>query len=278
MQTIDDIESLRAALAQIRSDGRRIALVPTMGALHIGHLALVELAKRHADVVIASIFVNPKQFGPKEDFAAYPRTLASDQTKLTAAGVALLWVPTAEVMYPEGFATTVMVAGLGDQLCGEARPGHFDGVATVVTKLFGQIRPDVAVFGEKDWQQLTIIRQLTTDLNLGVDIVGAPIVREADGLAVSSRNSYLDASQRQVAAHFPAALAAARRALLDGMKVSAALDVARIALTAAGIGEIDYLELIESDSLALLRERRNGARLVGAVRIGQTRLIDNIAL
>lgn len=278
MQTIDDIESLRAALAQIRSDGRRIALVPTMGALHIGHLALVELAKRHADVVIASIFVNPKQFGPKEDFAAYPRTLAADQEKLVAAGVDLLWAPTAEVMYPAGFATTVTVAGLGDQLCGAARPGHFDGVATVVTKLFGQIRPDVAVFGEKDWQQLTIIRQLTTDLNLGVEIVGAPIVREADGLAVSSRNSYLDASQRQIAAHFPAALAAARRALLEGTEVSAALDAARIALTLAGIGEVDYLELIESDSLALLHERKSGARLVGAVRIGQTRLIDNIAL
>ena len=277
MQTIDDIESLRAALAEIRRDGRRIALVPTMGALHIGHLALIELAKRHADVVIASIFVNPKQFGPTEDFAAYPRMLVADEAKLSAAGVGFLWAPTAEVMYPTGFATTVTVAGLGDQLCGASRPGHFDGVATVVTKLFGQIRPDVALFGEKDWQQLTIIRQLTTDLNLGVNIIGAPIVRASDGLAVSSRNSYLDAAQRQIAAHFPAVLAAARSAIAGGTDVSVALDAARSALIAAGVGQIDYLELIDSDSLAILREHASGARLVGAVRIGQTRLIDNIA-
>lgn len=278
MQTIDDIKSLRAALAEMRRDGLSVALVPTMGALHIGHLALIELAKRHADAVIASIFVNPKQFGPQEDFAAYPRMLAADEAKLNTAGVALLWAPIADVMYPTGFATTVTVGGLGDQLCGASRPGHFDGVATVVTKLFGQIRPDVAVFGEKDWQQLTIIRQLTADLNLGVDIIGAPIVREEDGLAVSSRNAYLNGAQRQVAAALPAALEGARRAIADGISVSVALDAARSVLKAAGICQIDYFELVDADTLAILHKNVTGARLVAAVRIGQTRLIDNLVL
>jgi len=283
VQTIHDVESLRTLLADLRASNQRIALVPTMGALHAGHLALVHLAQRHADRVIVSIFVNPKQFGPKEDYDAYPRTLAADQAELIAAGVDLLWAPSAAVMYPPGFATTVSVAGLGDHLCGAERPGHFDGVATVVTKLFAQIRPDVALFGEKDWQQLAIIRRLNDDLNLGVEIKAGPIVREADGLALSSRNAYLDPAQRAIAAHFPKILQSVCRAVADGVDVTKALGTGRAALESIGVDRVDYLEIIDRDSLTILSqvndaEGRRIARLIAAVRIGPTRLIDNMAV
>jgi pantoate--beta-alanine ligase len=278
VQTIDDIQSLRNVRAAVRQRHHRVSLVPTMGALHAGHLALVELARQRADYVVVSLFVNPTQFGPDEDFDAYPRTLAADQEKLSAAGVDLLWAPDAAVMYPAGFATTVSVAGLGDHLCGAVRPGHFDGVATVVTKLFGQVQPDVAVFGEKDWQQLTIIRRINADLDLTVEIVGAPILREADGLALSSRNAYLDPAQRQLAAHFPAALHSVRTAILEGRSVADAVAAGRDSLHNAGIDRIDYLDVIEPDSLAVLDSFSGVARVVGAVRVGQTRLIDNMLI
>lgn len=278
MQIIDDPKRLTDTLAHLRAERARIALVPTMGALHDGHMALIERARRLADRIVVSIFVNPKQFGINEDFATYPRTREIDEKKLAQAAVDVVWVPTTETMYPAGFATTVSVARLGDHLCGAQRPGHFDGVATVVTKLLSQVRPDIAVFGEKDWQQLAIIRQIAADLNLGVTIVGAPIVREPDGLALSSRNAYLDRAEREIAAQFPAILHRARRQINAGEQVSAALADASVALRAAGIDQVDYLHLIDPDSLAIRDDATQQARIVAAVRIGTTRLIDNLPL
>ncbi len=278
MQTIHEIDMLHTSLTELRAGGTRIVLVPTMGALHEGHLALIARAKQLADKVVVSIFVNPKQFGANEDFSTYPRTLTEDQAKLAAAGVDLLWAPNAETMYPAGFATNVSVAGLGDQLCGAARPGHFEGVATVVTKLFAQIRPDVAVFGEKDWQQLTIIRRLNTDLNLGVEIIGAPIVREADGLAMSSRNAYLSSAARQIAGSFPAILRRACAQIAAGAPPQQTLRDSEEALRAAGVERIDYLHLIDPDSLAILNQLIPRARIIAAIRIDATRLIDNMPI
>ncbi len=239
-----------------------VALVPTMGALHAGHMALIAMAGTLADHVIVSIFVNPLQFGPNEDLDRYPRREAADAALLAEAGVSALWLPDVATMYPQGFATTVKVAGLGDVLDGISRPGHFDGVATVVTKLFGQVRPDIAVFGEKDWQQLAIIRQMTSDLNLGIDIVGAPIARDPDGLALSSRNSYLSSDERARAIALPQALLAAAAAIETGIPSTVALAVARASIERAGF-TIDYVE-------------QWGPRLLAAARIGTTRLIDNV--
>ncbi len=278
MQTLHHQKSIRDALALLRSSGGRMALVPTMGALHAGHLALIELAQRHAECVVVSIFVNPLQFGPQEDLADYPRTLERDQQQLIAAGVDLLWAPAVSEMYPDGFATTVSVAGLGDVLCGALRPGHFDGVTTVVTKLFGQIRPDVAVFGEKDWQQLAIIRRLNSDLDLGIEIVGAPIVREEDDLALSSRNAYLSAAERSAAVVLPRTLQAARGAILAGEAVSSTLDAAKTTLQAAGFEQIDYVALVDSDTLASRQTLAPGARIIAAAWLGRTRLIDNMPI
>lgn len=278
MQTVHDQKTLDELLSTFRAHGESIALVPTMGALHAGHMALIELAKLHATKIVGSIFVNPKQFGPNEDFESYPRALEADKEKVSAAGVDLLWVPTPATMYPPGFATNVSVGGLTEVLCGQARPGHFDGVATVVTKLFTQIRPDVAVFGEKDWQQLAVIRQLTADLNLGVKIIGAPIVREADGLAMSSRNAYLTAEERQVAAYLPRVLQQAIAEIAAGTPVPDCVRRASSALIAAGFASVDYLHLIAPDTLDILETYRISARIVVAARLGKTRLIDNMPL
>ena len=275
MQIIREVSALRRVARQLRADGSTLALVPTMGALHDGHLALVAEARRRATHVAVSIFVNPTQFGPNEDYAAYPRDEARDAALLVDAGVGLLWAPDVAVMYPAGHATHVAVGGLGQDYCGAARPGHFDGVATVVAKLFNQVQPDIALFGEKDWQQLAIIRRMTADLDLPVAVHGVAIVREADGLARSSRNAYLTAEQRAAAVAFPRAIRAAASAIAAGGPVAAALAEAEAAILAGGFDSIDYVALADAVTLERLDTWREPARLLAAARIGRTRLIDN---
>lgn len=284
MQIATTRDVLRNAVTALRGEGGgRIALVPTMGALHEGHLTLVRRARAEADHVIASIFVNPKQFGPNEDLDAYPRQLAADAAMLEAEGVALLWAPTVEEMYPAGFVTNISVAGVSERLCGAARPGHFDGVATVVCKLFNQVQPDVAFFGEKDFQQLAVIRAMARDLDLTLphvsNIIGVPTVHEADGLAMSSRNRYLSPQQREQAAALPRAMQAAIAALEGGVEVAGALAELEAAIIAAGFTSVDYAVLADSTSLAPLAVLGDApARLLVAARIGGTRLIDNMAV
>ncbi len=278
MQTIHSLEMLRACVKSIRAEGGTVALVPTMGALHAGHMALVDAAKQHATHVIASIFVNPTQFGPNEDFDAYPRRTEADSVKLASAGVSALWLPEVAEMYPDGFATTISVAGLGNGLCGAHRPGHFDGVATVVAKLLTQVAPDVALFGEKDWQQLAIIRRMTTDLNLPVSIIGVAIQREDDGLALSSRNAYLSPEDRQAAIALPRALGAAVKAITIDGDVGDALQKARLDLEKAGFDPVDYVALVDAATLEPMDIFDRDARILAAAKLGKTRLIDNLAL
>jgi pantoate--beta-alanine ligase len=276
VQSIRDIAQLTSALVALRAGGNRVALVPTMGALHAGHLALVEEARRQADRVVASIFVNPLQFGEGEDLERYPRREKDDAKALEAAGCDLLWVPTPEQMYPAGFSTRVSLAGLSKRWEGEARPGHFDGVATVVTKLLNAVRPEVALFGEKDFQQLAIIRRLVVDLNIRTEIVGVPIVRDEDGLALSSRNAYLSDDDRERAVALPQALEAAAEAIGNGQAVSAALKQARDALAEAGFAPIDYVALVDEATLEPVQSPAGRMRLIAAATIGSTRLIDNL--
>ena len=282
VQTVDRLSSLREAVDSLRPRGP-LALVPTMGALHEGHLTLVREAKAHAASVVVSIFVNPTQFGPNEDLDAYPRQLAEDSAMLEAEGVDLLWAPPVSEVYPDGFATTVSVAGVSEGLCGASRPGHFDGVATVVCKLFNQVRPDLAVFGEKDWQQLAVIRLMARDLDLtqprAEAIHGVVTVREADGLALSSRNRYLSPENRTRAAILPRAMREAIGDIENGTSVGDALSALKAALTGGGFDSVDYAELADADSLRpLARLADRPARLLVAARIGGTRLIDNMAV
>jgi pantoate--beta-alanine ligase len=249
-----------------------------MGALHAGHMALIAEAKQRADRVVATIFVNPLQFGADEDLDRYPRQEAVDAEMLEQAGCDLLWVPSGSDIYPEGFATTVSVRGLSERWEGEARPGHFDGVATVVARLLLAVKPDVALFGEKDFQQLAVVRRMAADLGLGVEIVGVPTVRDGDGLALSSRNAYLSAGDRKRAVALPQALAAARDAILSGEPVDAALATAKDAIRSGGFSSVDYVALVDAGSLEQLDARRGALRLVAAATIGGTRLIDNIAV
>lgn len=278
MQTLQTIPALRQTLATQRREGRRIALVPTMGNLHDGHLALVTEARRRADVVVASIFVNPLQFGPHEDLAAYPRTLVEDQQRLEAAGCDLLFAPDTTTVYPRGLEaqTRVCVPEVSEGLCGGARPGHFDGVATIVTMLFNLVQPDLACFGEKDYQQLAVIRRLVTDLHVPVEIVGVPIVRAEDGLALSSRNGYLDAERRALAPRLHHTLADLRAALEAGEPVTPTLEAGIARLRAAGF-EPDYLELRATD-LGPVTTTTRDVVLLAAARLGPTRLIDNLTL
>ena len=276
MQTIRQLDLLRTGIAELRRGGNRIALVPTMGALHAGHMALIEAAKRSDTSVVASIFVNPKQFGANEDLSRYPRKETADTRMLNEAGCNLLWLPPVEVMYPEGFATNVSVAGVSEGLDGTARPGHFDGVATVVSKLFNQVRPDAAYFGEKDFQQLAVIRRMAIDLDMDIEIVGVPTQREDDGLALSSRNVYLDDPDRARAVALPRALGVAAKAIEKGDDVYEALATARESLIAAGF-TIDYVELVDAETLGSADPARE-RRLLAAAKIGATRLIDNLAV
>ncbi|MGZ8310887.1 MAG: pantoate--beta-alanine ligase [Allosphingosinicella sp.] len=276
MQIIREIGALRRAVAALRGAAGRIALVPTMGALHAGHMVLVEEAKRRADHVVVSIFVNPMQFGANEDLSTYPRREAEDARLLDEGGCAILWAPDVAAMYPEGFATTVSVAGVSEDLDGSARPGHFDGVATVVCKLFNQVDPDIALFGEKDYQQLAVIRRMARDLDLHLEIVGVPTVRDPDGLALSSRNAYLSAGQRAAALALPRALDEAARAIAGGAAPDDALASARRRLAEAGFDPVDYVELRDADTLAPLAALDRPARLLAAARLGRTRLIDNV--
>jgi len=277
VQTIRQLDLLRAGIAEFRAEGARIALVPTMGALHAGHMALIEAAKRPGTRVVASIFVNPKQFGPGEDLARYPRKEQADARMLTNAGCDLLWMPPVEIMYPDGFATNISVSGVSEGLDGAARPGHFDGVATVVAKLFNQVRPDIAYFGEKDFQQLAVVRRMVADLDFEIEIAGVPIQREDDGLALSSRNIYLAEDERARAVALPRALGVAARDIGKGGDVEAALAAARASLVAAGF-EVDYVTLVDAETLSEQADPGRPHRLLAAARMGSTRLIDNVAV
>ncbi len=278
MNTVKNLQQLRAAISRARSEGKRIAFVPTMGNLHAGHIALIQHATERADFVVASIFVNPLQFGANEDLDSYPRTLAADQSKLLEAGCNLLFTPDAQEMYPQGMAqqTIVSVPGVSAGLCGGSRPGHFDGVATIVCKLFNMVQPDIALFGEKDFQQLAVIRKMVADLNIPVHIFGVPIVRDHDGLALSSRNGYLSAQQRAVAPALQQGLQVLKAQIKNGRRDYATLfEQFKTDLQAAGF-RLDYVEL--RDALSLQPAAMDSTQLVllAAAYLGSTRLIDNL--
>jgi pantoate--beta-alanine ligase len=268
---------LRRCVAGWRAAGERVVLVPTMGALHAGHLALVAEARRIGPRTVASIFVNPTQFGPNEDFSRYPRDVEADLALLGQAGADAAWTPDAATMYPPGFGTRIEVAGLSEGLCGPFRPGHFAGVATVVIKLLNQVRPDVALFGEKDFQQLRVIQQAAADLDLAVEIRGVPTVREADGLALSSRNRYLSAGERGTAPKLHAVLTDIAAASRGGTPVAGRIAAGKAALEAAGF-RVQYLAVCDARSLAPVERVDGPARVLVAAFLGRTRLIDNIAV
>ncbi|WP_022966346.1 pantoate--beta-alanine ligase [Denitrificimonas caeni] len=278
MNTVKNLQQLRAAISRARSEGKRIAFVPTMGNLHAGHVALIQHATERADFVVASIFVNPLQFGANEDLDSYPRTLVADQSKLLEAGCNLLFTPDAQEMYPQGMAqqTIVSVPGVSTGLCGGSRPGHFDGVATIVCKLLNMVQPDIALFGEKDFQQLAVIRKMVTDLNMQVQIFGVPIVRDHDGLALSSRNGYLSAQQRAAAPALQQCLQAVKAQIKNGRRDYAMLfEQFDTDLQAAGF-RLDYVELRDALSLQPAEVDSTQLVLLAAAYLGSTRLIDNL--
>ena len=276
LETINRLAALRARTACWRREGLTIGVVPTMGALHEGHLSLVRTALTRTDRVIVTLFVNPKQFNNAADLAAYPRTVESDAAKLTPLGTHVLYAPEVEEIYPDGFATNVSVSGVSEGLCGAHRPGHFDGVATVVSKLLLQTGADLAFFGEKDFQQLQVVKRMVRDLDIPVEIVPCPTVREADGLAMSSRNIRLSAQARSTAAALPAVLFAAAERLSGGEAAEPVLADARTAIAAAGFGELEYLELRAESDLTPLSRADRPARLLAAVWLDGVRLIDNV--
>ena len=270
------VTDLRRQVARWRGDGLTVGFTPTMGALHEGHLSLVKRAKAEADRVIASVFVNPTQFGPGEDLDAYPRDEAGDSAKLFSAGCDLLFAPAVGEMYPEGFATSVRVSGLTDCLCGASRPGHFDGVATVVSKLLGQARPDIAVFGEKDYQQSKVIERMVEELMLDIRIVRIPTVREPDGLALSSRNAYLDPCQRRSAPALYSTMIALAARLNKGDDIGAQCEWGCQALLDAGFDSVDYFEIRDAETLYPATANAPNLRIFAAARLGDIRLIDNM--
>ncbi len=278
MNTVKNLQQLRAAISRARSEGKRIAFVPTMGNLHAGHIALIQHATERLDFVVASIFVNPLQFGANEDLDSYPRTLVADQSKLLEAGCNLLFTPDAQDMYPQGMAqqTIVSVPGVSTGLCGGSRPGHFDGVATIVCKLLNMVQPDIALFGEKDFQQLAVIRKMVADLNMPVQIFGVPIVRDHDGLALSSRNGYLSAQQRAAAPALQQCLQALKAQIKNGRRDYAMLfEQFDTDLQAAGF-RLDYVELRDALSLQPAEVDSTQLVLLAAAYLGSTRLIDNL--
>ncbi|MFI5090841.1 MAG: pantoate--beta-alanine ligase [Terriglobales bacterium] len=279
MKICHTIAEMRAASRAARQDGRRLGFVPTMGALHAGHISLVRAARQQCDVVAVSIFVNPTQFGPKEDFSKYPRTFEHDRELLEAEGVAILFAPATEEMYPPGSTTFVTVEGVSEKLCGRSRPGHFRGVSTVVAKLFNIVEPDLAFFGQKDAAQAVIIRRMVRDLAFAVEIVVCPIVREPDGLALSSRNAYLDPRQRKQATILHRSLmrvqALAERGESDSARLTAAaLDVFKEEPEV----RLDYFEIVDRETLDPIADISQGALVAVAALVGSTRLIDNIVL
>lgn len=279
MRTVGDLRALRACIRAWKQEGQRVGFVPTMGNLHAGHFSLVELARRQADRVVTSIFVNPTQFGPGEDFTRYPRTLAEDSVGLVEHNCDLLFAPAVDVMYPFGpeQAVRIHVPEVGDTLEGAHRPGHFDGVATVVAKLFAMVEPDVAVFGQKDWQQLLVVRRLARDLAFPLEIVAAPIARADDGLALSSRNRYLDTHQRTRAHELHATLEWMHESFIDGHARAAIEGAAMRRLERAGF-QPDYVVVRRADDLAVpAQDERSGLMALVAARLGDTRLIDNLA-
>ena len=279
MRIFDEIDPVREKVREIRRAGQTVGLVPTMGALHEGHLSLVRAANARCSAVAVTIFVNPTQFAPSEDFTQYPRTLDADLEMCRAEGVDLVFTPSVETMYGSNPVTSIHVAGLTAGLCGPFRPGHFDGVATVVCKLFHAVPADAAFFGEKDYQQLKVIERMVRDLNIPIDIVPCPIVREADGLAMSSRNRYLSRADREQALSLSRALFDARERASRGERDAAEIvERIRTTLLAAGPCSVDYVEIVDPDSLAPIAKIERSGRICVAVRIGATRLIDNVAV
>ena len=279
MKLVTTVAGMKALARQWRKEGRKVGFVPTMGYLHAGHLSLVRESKKRADVTVVSIFVNPTQFGPREDFKKYPRDLDKDSAYLREAGVDCLFHPDASDVYPPGYRTTVEVQGLQDRLCGKSRPGHFRGVATVVLKLFNIVSPDLAFFGAKDAQQVKIIERMAADLDLSVEVVTCPLVRETDGLALSSRNAYLGPEERRAALVLSRSLRWAEKAVATGERDAATLVAGiRSAIEAEPLARVDYVEAVDPETLEPVAEVRGGVLVALAVFIGPTRLIDNIRL
>lgn len=279
VDVVRTVAELRARVRYWRDQGLSVAFVPTMGALHDGHLTLVRTGLELADRVVVSVFVNPTQFGPNEDFSRYPRQEEQDAALLSEAGCHVLFAPGVAEMYPDGFATTIHVSGVSEGLCGDVRPGHFDGVATVVTKLLLQAQPHLALFGEKDWQQLTVIRRLVRDLDIPVEVVGVPTVREADGLARSSRNAYLSAEERAIAPVLHRVMADIAQGLRDGATAADLCAAGRDRIVQAGFLSVDYLDVRDADTLVPLeRLGQRPARILVAARLKGARLIDNMGV
>ncbi len=280
MRIVRTVRQLRAAVGAQRRRGRRIGLVPTMGALHQGHLSLIRLAKRKSDYVVVTVFVNPAQFGPREDLRRYPRDLKGDAAKCRKAGADLVFCPSAREVYPKGFSTYVNVEGISEGLCGASRPGHFRGVATVVCKLFNMVRPDAAVFGQKDAQQAAVVRRMARDLDLDIDIVTGPIIREPDGLAMSSRNAYLGPAERAQAPALRRSLLLAKKLVGGGRSDAAAVKrvMSKLLRREAPLGKIDYIEIVDSSDLKPVKTIRNKTLIALAVRFPSARLIDNIGI